>query len=157
VVSALAKPAGLIIQQARQDVGIDPKVAIIGNSGFNSPAMIAAAGPAVEGTIVGAAWNLNAAGASGQKFIEAYRAKTRKAPDQFAAESYAGVDILWDAARRAAIGGKPLAEARIEIRDSLKVTSLATVLGDFSFTAARDGSHTPVVQIVKDGKFDIFK
>jgi branched-chain amino acid transport system substrate-binding protein len=148
VVSALAKPAGLMIQQARQDVGIDPKVAIIGNSGFNSPAMIAAAGTAAEGTIVGA---------SDQKFIEAYTAKTGKAPDQFAAEAYAGVDILWDAARRAAIGGKPLAEARTEIRDSLKVTSLATVLGDFSFTAARDGSHTPVVQIVKDGKFDIFK
>jgi branched-chain amino acid transport system substrate-binding protein len=157
VVSALAKPAGLIMQQARQDVGIDPAIPVIGNNGFNSPAVIAAAGPTAEGTIVGASWNLNAAGASNQAFIKAYTAKTGKAPDQFAAQAYAGVYILWDAARRAAIGGKPLAEARTGIRDSLKSTSLATVLGDFTFTAGRDGNYTPVVQIVKDGKFDIFK
>ena len=47
------------MQQARNDVGIDPKIHIIGGNGFNSPAIITAAGPAAEGMIVGAAWNLN--------------------------------------------------------------------------------------------------
>jgi hypothetical protein len=31
------------------------------------------------------------------------------------------------------------------------------VLGSFSFTAARDADHPPVVQVVKDGKFAILE
>jgi branched-chain amino acid transport system substrate-binding protein len=158
VVSALAKPAQTILQQARNDVGIDPKIPIIGGNGFNSPAVVTAAGPAAEGTIVGAAWNPNAEDELSKNFIKAFTDKNGKGPDQFAAQAYAGVYIVWDAAKRADLGGKSLAEARTAIRDALKgTTSVATVLGDFSFTPARDANHKPVVQIVKDGKFDILK
>ena len=37
-----------------------------------------------------------------------------------------------------------------------QVVQFDTVLGKFSFTANRDADHTPVVQIVRDGKFAIF-
>lgn len=158
VVSALAKPAQTILQQARNDVGIDPSIPIIGGNGFNSPAVVTAAGPAAEGTIVGAAWNPNAEDELSKSFIKAFTDKNGKGPDQFAAQAYAGVYIVWDAAKRADTGGKSLAEARTAIRDAFKsTTGVATVLGDFSFTDARDANHKPVVQIVKDGKFDILK
>jgi branched-chain amino acid transport system substrate-binding protein len=158
VVSALAKPAQLIMQQARNDVGIDPKIHIIGGNGFNSPAVVTAAGPAAEGMIVGAAWNLNSPEPLSQKFIGAYKAATGKNPDQFAAQAYSGVYIMYDAIKRADIEGKSLADARTAIRDALKGTSsVDTVLGKFSFTDARDANHTPVVQIVKDGAFDVLK
>ena len=67
--------------------------------------------------------------------------------------------ILDDAIKRANIDGKSLAEARTAIRDALKGTKRRadTVLGNFSFTDKRDANHPPVVQIVKDGKFDILK
>lgn len=157
VVSALAKPAQTILQQARNDVGIDPSIPIIGGNGFNSPAVVTAAGEAAEGAIVGAAWNPNAEDELSKAFIEAFTAKNGKGPDQFAAQAYAGVYIVWDAAKRADIGGKSLAEARTAIRDALKTVSVPTVLGEFSFLETRDANHKPVVQIVQDGKFAIFK
>jgi len=158
VVSALAKPAQLIMQQARNDVGIDPKISIIGGNGFNSPAIVKAAGAAAEGMIVGAAWNLNSTEPLSAKFITAYKAAANKDPDQFAAQAYAGVYILYDAIKRANVEGKSLADARTAIRDALKSTSgVDTVLGKFSFTDARDANHTPVVQIVNNGVFDVLK
>jgi branched-chain amino acid transport system substrate-binding protein len=161
VVSALAKPAQTIMQQARNDVGIDPKVHIIGGNGFNSPAVIAAAGPAAEGLIVGAAWNSAASDELNKKFIENYKAKYGKDPDQFAAQAYAGFYILVDALKRADLKdltANSLKDNRIKVRDALKATKdLPTVLGNFAFTDARDANHPPVVQIVKDGKFEILK
>ena len=158
VVSALANPAQTILQQARRDVGIDPKVHIIGGNGFNSPAVLKAAGDTAEGLVVGAAWNLNAADELSQQFIKDFNAKNGKNPDQFAAQAYAGVYILHDAATRAGIDGKPLAEARTAIRDALNGTdAVPTVLGPFSFTDKRDADHPPVIQIVKNGAFDILK
>jgi branched-chain amino acid transport system substrate-binding protein len=158
VVSALAKPAQLIMQQARNDVGIDPKIHIIGGNGFNSPSIVTAAGAAAEGMIVGAAWNLNSTEPLSAKFITSYKTATGKNPDQFAAQAYAGVYILYDAIKRANIDGKSLADARTAIRDALKGTSgVDTVLGKFSFTDARDANHTPVVQIVNNGVFDVLK
>ena len=158
VVSALAKPAQTIIQQARRDVGIDPKITIIGGNGFNSPAVVTAAGDAAEGLIVGAAWNPNSTEPMSQEFVTKYTEKYGKGPDQFASQAYAGVYIMYDAAKRADLEGKSLADARTAIRDALKSTSgVATVLGNFSFTEKRDANHPPVVQVVKEGKFDILK
>jgi len=161
VVSALAKPAQTILQQARNDVGIDPKVHIIGGNGFNSPAVVQAAGPAAEGLVVGAAWNISASGEMNQKFIENYNKMYGKNPDQFAAQSYAGFYILADAIERADLAdlsAASLKENRTKVRDALKATKdLDTVLGTFSFTENRDANHPPVVQIVKDGKFDVLK
>jgi hypothetical protein len=31
------------------------------------------------------------------------------------------------------------------------------VLGKFSFTAAREPVHPPIVQVVKNGEFDLYK
>lgn len=158
VVSALANPAQTILQQARRDVGIDPSVHIIGGNGFNSPAVVTAAGDTAEGLVVGAAWNLNATDELSKEFIQNFNAKNGKNPDQFAAQAYAGVYILHDAAKRANLEGKPLAEARTALRDALKSTDgVPTVLGPFSFTDNRDADHPPVVQIVKDGAFDLLK
>ena len=161
IVSALAKPAQTILQQARNDVGIDPKVTIIGGNGFNSPAVLKAAGAAAEGLIVGAAWNINNTSDLNTKFIANYKAKYGSDPDQFAAQSYAGFYILADAIKRTKItdfSPKNLKQNRADVRDALKSTSnLPTVLGDFSFTAGRDANHPPVVQVVKNGKFDVLK
>ena len=161
VVSALAKPAQTILQQARKDVGIDPKIHIIGGNGFNSPAVLKAAGKAAEGLVVGAAWNSAASDELNKKFIDNYKKTYGAVPDQFAAQSYAGFYILADAIKRADLKDltpKSLKQNRIKVRDALKATvNLPTVLGSFSFTDKRDANHPPVVQIVKDGKFDILK
>jgi branched-chain amino acid transport system substrate-binding protein len=158
VVSALINPAKLITQQARNDVGIAPEVHIIGGNGFNSPALIADTGGAAEGVVVGAAWNSASTEELSLQFIENYNKANSKNPDQFAAQSYSGVYIMYDAIKRADVEGKTLEEARTAIRDALKSTNdLPTVLGDFSFTDKRDADHLPVVQIVQNGKFELLK
>jgi len=156
VVSALAAPAQIILQQARNDVGIDPKVAIIGGNGFNSPAVVKAAGSAAEGLIVGAAWNLNSTDDASRRFIADFNKANGKDPDQFAAQAYAGVYILDDAIVRADLANKSLADARTAIRDALKdIKELPTVLGPFSFTDKRDANHPAIVQVVTNGAFAV--
>ncbi|MDQ3705928.1 MAG: ABC transporter substrate-binding protein [Chloroflexota bacterium] len=158
VVSALANPAQTILQQARRDVGIDPKVHIIGGNGFNSPAVVKAAGDTAEGLVVGAAWNLNATDELSQQFIKNFNAKHGRDPDQFAAQAYAGVYILHFAASRADLEGVELADARDAIRAQLNnIENFGTVLGPFGFTDKRDANHPPVVQIVRNGVFEILK
>ena len=125
---------------------------IIGGNGFNSPALIKNAGEASEGVIVGAAWNISSTHPLNVKFVDDYTKKYTRPPDQFAAQAFAGVHIVYQAAKAAGT-----ADNRKAIRDALvKVKGLDTLLGKFSFTEGRDADHAPVVQEVKGGKFSVF-
>jgi branched-chain amino acid transport system substrate-binding protein len=150
IVSALVEEASGIVSQARQ-LGIPASVPIIGGNGFNSPALIKNAGEAAEGVMNGAAWNSSSPLPMNRKFVEAFTAKYSTPPDQFAAQAYAGVAIAYKAATDAG------SVDRKAVRDALtKIKDFDTVLGTFSFTEGRDADHTPVVQIVKGGKFVVF-
>ena len=157
VVSALAGPARLILEQARKEVGIGPEVYVIGGYGFTAPEVVADPGSA-EGLVVGAAWSPALDNILNKDFVEAYTKRTGKAPSQIAAQTYAGVHIAYDAAKRAGIKGKTLVDARTAVRDSLKSTgNLPTILGNFSFNDRRDAKYEPVVQIFHNGKFEEVK
>jgi branched-chain amino acid transport system substrate-binding protein len=151
IVSALVEEASGIVNQARQ-LGIPNSVPIIGGNGFNSPALIKNAGKAAEGVMVGAAWNASSMLPLNQKFVAAFKAKYGNLPDQFAAQAYAGVFIVHQAIENAGstTDHKAIREAMTKIKD------LDTVIGKFSFTPERDAGSTPVVQIVKNGKFEVF-
>lgn len=151
IVSALAEEAAGILTQARQ-LGIHDSVHIIGGNGFNSPKLAQLAGPAAEGAISGAAWFVGNDTPGNKNFVEAYNRKYGSNPDQFAAQAYAGVYIIANAIKTA---GSSNSQA---VRDSLaKTKDLDTVLGNFSFDEKRDPVHSPVVQTIKNGKFELFK
>ena len=151
VVSALAEEAAGIMSQGRQ-LGIPDSVHFIGGNGFNSPKLAQLAGAAAEGAISGAAWFINSNAPGNQDFVKAYNAKYGANPDQFAAQAYAAVYIMAGAIQRA---GKAEGQA---IRDALaQVKDADTVLGKFSFAASRDPVHTPIVQIVKNGRFELYQ
>jgi branched-chain amino acid transport system substrate-binding protein len=148
ICSALVEEASGIVSQARQ-LGIT--VPIIGGNGFNSPALMKNAGEAAEGVIVGASWNAAATNPLNLKFVEAYTQKYNRAPDQFSAQAFTGVQLVHQAATMAK------STERKAIRDALaKIKDMETVLGKFSFTEGRDANHAPVVQEVKGGKFAVF-
>jgi len=149
IVSALVEEASGIISQARQ-LGIPTSVPIIGGNGFNSPALIKNAGEAAEGVVIGAAWNITSSLPLNKKFVADFTAKYGNAPDQFAAQAYTGVYIAYDAIKKA--GSTTNHKA---IRDALTKIKLDTVLGKYTFTSGRDAGYTPIVQIVKDGKFSV--
>jgi len=149
VVSALVEAAVPLVTQARE-IGIEAP--IIGGNGFNSPALIKGAGEAAEGVIVGAAWNSASENEQNVAFIEAYTERFDVAPDQFAAQAYAGMQII-DEAVRANCSGE-----REDIKAGLgEITDLPTVLGEVSINENRDAEHEALVQVVEGGKFAILE
>lgn len=149
VVSALIDAAVPLVTQTRE-LGIDAP--IVGGNGFNSPGLIKGAGDAADGVIVGAAWNSASDNEQNQAFLKDYKAAFDADPDQFAAQSYAGMQAIDDAVRRGCSG------AREDIKANLsKVKDLPTVLGKLSIDKNRDAVQEALVQVVKDGKFEILK
>ena len=148
VVSALVEEGAGIIAQARQ-LGLSAP--IIGGNGFNSPKLAQLAGEAAEGAISGAAWLVSAETPRNRAFVDAYTAKYGSPPDQFAAQAYDGVYLIATAIKNAGSAD------RTAIRDALgKITGFEGVLGTFAFEG-REPRHTPVVQVVKNGKFELYK
>jgi branched-chain amino acid transport system substrate-binding protein len=149
VVSALVENASGIVAQARQ---LGWKGPILGGNGFNSPKLIENAGAAAEGVLVGTAWNKVSAEAPNQDFLKLMAGKGHQ-PDQFCTQAYVGVLVIADAIQAAGLKG-----GRDDIKAGFaKVKGVATPLGKFSFLENRDGDHSPAVQVVKDGKFQIMQ
>jgi branched-chain amino acid transport system substrate-binding protein len=114
--------------------------------------MVAASAGAVNGAYVGAAWNPNSDNAKSRKFVADYTAAYGSAPDLYAAQGYAAVEVLFAAVRNA---GKADNEA---IRSALASTKdVDTIFGKISMTSGREAEYAPVVQQFQDGKLVIVK
>lgn len=147
VVSALIEAAIPLVTQARE-AGID--VPIIGGNGFNNPQLMADAGEAAEGVVVGAAWNSASDSPENADFLAAYEEAYGSQPDQFAAQAYAAMTIIDTAVRQSCSG------EREAIREGLTtISDLPTVLGEVTINADRDAEHEAVVQIVENGSFAV--
>lgn len=150
VASALAEEAANIMLQARQ-LGIADSIYFIGGNGFNSPKLAEIAGASAEGAVSGAAWFISNPTPENEAFVAAYQEAYGADPDQFAAQAYTAAWVLAKAIKDAG-SAEPAA-----IRDALaNIKDFPTPLGNFSFDANRDPVHTPVVLVVKDGKFALF-
>ncbi|MBV8223293.1 MAG: ABC transporter substrate-binding protein, partial [Candidatus Eremiobacteraeota bacterium] len=81
-------------------------------------------------------------------FVEKYRVRFLKDPDQFAAQAFAAAQIMENVLTAA----KSLTPK--DVCDSMKsMKPVNTVLGAFSFTSNRDASGDGVVLVVKNGRF----
>ena len=151
VLSALAEEAANIMIQARQ-LGIPEEVRFIGGNGFNSPKLYELGGEAANGAISGSAWNISSTSAASQKFVSDYEAAYGTKPDQFAAQSYTAAWALATAIRNTD------STDRAAVRDGLDAMGfIESPLGPFSFDDNRDPDHPPVVQVMENGAFVVFK
>lgn len=149
VVSALIEAAIPLVTQARQ-LGIEAP--IIGGNGFNNPQLMADAGEAAEGVVVGAAWNSSSDNPENQAFLQAFEEMHGSAPDQFAAQAYTGL-MLIDQAVRSGCSGE-----RDAIQEGLAgIQDVATPLGSLSINEDRDAEHEAVVQVVEGGTFTVLE
>lgn len=146
-VSGLIEAAIPLVTQARE-LGLD--VPIIGGNGFNNPQLMADAGDAAEGVVVGAAWNSASDNPENAEFLEAYEAEFGSGPDQFAAQAYAAMTIIDHAVREGCDGGREAIQAGLG-----NITDLPTVLGSISINENRDAEHEAVVQVVENGSFAV--
>ena len=120
---------------------------LIGGNSFNTLAIGGAAGDAVEGAYVGAAWNPAVDNDVSRRFVAAYTSKYGEAPDLFAAQGYSSVYLLLNAVKRAG------SVEHAAVRDALAATSgIQTPLGDLTMSDRREAIHDPVVQRFEDGK-----
>jgi branched-chain amino acid transport system substrate-binding protein len=122
---------------------------IVGSNGFNTPEVLAEAGDAANGMIVTASWNPGIDVPASRTFIERFRSKYQRDPDAFAAQSYAGIQVLMAAI--AAGGGT----SRQAITSGLgELEQVDTVLGTLGF-AGNEAVYPAAVQVVADGRFEL--
>src|SRR6202162_4469212 len=122
----------------------------LGGNGFNTATVSKAAGSAGQGARSASAWYLGNNFASNADFVTAYRAEYNKDPDQFAAQGYAAIKILADAAKRANLTFSDLAGDRDKLRAAMEKVNIQTPLGPFQFTSTHDVKQTVWV-IAMDG------
>ncbi len=148
VASSLAGAAGKILDEVAKQM---PGKRVIGGNGLNSASLLPNANAGLM--IVGTAWSKASSDKANTDFVAAYKAKYNVDPDQFAAQSYTAMIVLADALKRS---GNPTDKAAV--KKALEgVSSLATPLGAFSFTADHDVKQPTFVMTVKDGQFTPFQ
>src|SRR5881409_1632022 len=122
---------------------------VVGSNGFNSPAVITAAGAAAPNMIVGTAWNKASTDKTNTDFVKAFKDKYGTDPDQFATQTYTAMIVLADAMKRSGN-----ATDKAALKKALEGTKdFATPLGAFSFTPEHDVKQPVFVMTVKDGAF----
>ena len=106
-----------------------------------------------EGAVSFSSWSTGIDTPGNAAFIRSYRNEYGEPPNAFAARSYASVYILARAIADA--GGSTDSES---IRAALAgIRNLDTVLGVFSFDENGDAVYDPVVEMVKDGAFEVLE
>jgi branched-chain amino acid transport system substrate-binding protein len=148
VVGSIVSEAVKIIPQAKQ-VGITSH--IIGGNGLNSPKLIQIADKDAEGVVVGAAYDAANTYPGNAGFVTRYTKRFGTSPDQFAAQAYAGVQIVAYTVKSGATSRENIAEQMLANR------GIPTVLGRFSFTQTRDADAPSAIMQVHNGTFVSFK
>jgi branched-chain amino acid transport system substrate-binding protein len=147
VADSLAGPAGKILDEVAKQM---PGKRVIGGNGLNSAALLPNGNAPLM--IVGTAWSKASTDKANTDFIAAYKAKYNADPDQFAAQSYTAMLVLIDAMKKTT-----RMTDRDQVKKALESVSIATPLGQFSFTPDHDVKQPTFVMTVKDGQFTPFQ
>ncbi len=119
----------------------------VGGNGFNAPEVLSAAGAAAEGIVVAASWNIDVSYPASEAFEQAYRDRYGNDPDAFAAQGYAGIQVLLAALAASGEASRGGVQAGLEA-----IGTIDTVLGPLSFDG-REAVYPAAVQVVQDGRF----
>jgi branched-chain amino acid transport system substrate-binding protein len=147
-------PAKIMIEARKQ--GFQGQ--FLGGNGFNTAVVSTQAADAGKGAESGSAWYINNTFASNAGFVQAYKTKYSADPDQFAAQGYAAILILADAAKRANLTFSDTPGDRTKLRDAMESVNIDTPLGRFQFTSTHDVKQTIwVIQMDGHGGFTLVK
>jgi branched-chain amino acid transport system substrate-binding protein len=149
VLFTLGPSAANLAIQLKQ-AGLPANVKLLGQSGLSSPQLVQIGGAAVEGLTFSSDWTPGGNTPAAQAFATAYKAKTGKDADNWAALGYSYMTVVATAIKNA--GPNPTREA---IRDALTKTKDVPVVvgtGKYSYVD-RIPTYGSVFLMVKDGKF----
>ena len=145
-------PATIMTEARKQGF----KGQFLGGNGFNTAKVSAQAAAAGKGAQSASAWYIGNTFASNADFVSAYKTEYNSDPDQFAAQGYAAIKILADAAKRANLTFTDLPGDRDKLRTAMESVNIQTPLGPFQFTADHDVKQTVwVIQMDGAGGFTL--
>ena len=162
VLSALLAEGAPLMVQARQ-IGL--KIPFIGGNGMNSVKVFDLAKDKSDGLYVGSPWSIENQAEANRKFVVAYTAKYKTAPDQFAAQAYDAMNITTQALRKVKLGGD-LTANRAAVREALPAVKYVGATGAFQFRRATDKSGKPagydaqqtaIISVTKGARFAIIE
>jgi branched-chain amino acid transport system substrate-binding protein len=147
ITSLGAIPAKIMVEARKQGWAGQ----FLGGNGFNTATVAGQAGASGKGARSASAWYLGNSFPSNAAFVAAYRTEySNNDPDQFAAQGYAAIKILADAAGRANLSFSNLAGDRDKLRAAMETVNIQTPLGPFQFTSTHDVKQTVWI-IAMDG------
>lgn len=136
VVSGLAADGGALVRALREG-GFDGT--IVGGGGLSTGGVLGVCQAACEGLLTAQTYDPEAAGAANQAFRDAYLAREGGEPSQFAAQTFAAVQVLVDGLRavddQVGIATLDLTGLRTALRDEILAGRFETPLGPTSFSA----------------------
>ena len=149
VLFTLGPSAANMAIQLKQ-AGLPASVKLLGQSGLSSPQLIEIGGAAVEGLIFGSDWMPGGSTPAGKAFAAAYKAKTGKEADNWAALGYSYMTVVATAIKAA--GPNPTRES---IRDALaKTKDVPVVVGSGKYSYVdRIPNYGATFLMVQGGKF----
>ena len=149
VLFTLSPSAANLAIQLKQ-AGLPASVRLIGQSGLSSPQLVQIGGAAVEGLVFSSDWTPGGNSPSSQAFAAAYKAKTGKDADNWAALGYSYMTVVGNALKAA--GPNPTRES---LRDAMvKTKDVPVVVGGGKYSYVnRIPTYGSTFLMVKDGKF----
>ncbi len=135
IVSGLAADGGNLVKQLRQ---LGYKGLIVGGNGFNTANLFPVCGKYCNDIIVAQAYSPAAESPVNKDFVKAYKDQNKKDPPQFAAQAFAGVQVMIEALRKVEktmkkkITQLDLAKVREELNKAIRTGSYMTPLGEIS-------------------------
>lgn len=135
IVSGLAADGGNLVKQLRQ---LGYKGVIVGGNGFNTANVFPVCGKDCGGILVAQAYSPEAGTRINEAFVTEYRSRFKKDPPQFAAQAFAGVQVIAEAlckveaATKKKITELDLATVRQELNKAIRTGVYATPLGEIS-------------------------
>lgn len=134
IVSGLAADGGNLVKQLRQ---LGYKGLIVGGNGLNTSNMFPVCQQYCDGVIIAQAYSPAQPSAANQVFVKEYRAQYKKDPPQFAAQAYAGVQVMADALRvidrRKKLAQWELGDLRTALNKQILAGKYNTPLGELRF------------------------
>jgi len=134
IVSGLAADGGNLVKQLRQ---LGYKGSIVGGNGLNTSNIYPVCQQYCDGVIIAQAYSPAQPSAANQVFVKDYRAQYKKDPPQFAAQAYAGVQVMADALRaidrRKKLSTWDLGALRTELNKQILAGRYNTPLGELRF------------------------
>ena len=135
IVSGLAADGGNLVKQLRQ-LGFNGLV--VGGNGFNTANLFPVCGKYCNDIIVAQAYSPAADNPINKEFVKAYKEQNKKDPPQFAAQAFAGVQVMIEALRKVEKTTKKkitqldLPKVRAELNKAIRTGSYITPLGEIS-------------------------